>query len=267
MVSFTAEELQLMASNCLSSTLREIVCMQKTTEVLLQHHPNLVQHKRLLYETDSQTGWYSVMGMKGNATTFPVVRQLRLLCAENDIELDVVWRPREEEHQRVADMWSKLVDNSEWVLKQSVYDMLSTHEVLQGRKPELDVFASSTTTKVPGSFFSKFLCPDSLGVNAWDQRWIRYTQDGSKQLVYINGPFEQMGAILSRVRDDRVDCILVGPQWPRYWQAILLQVPVKAKVILPHVDDLFQPGRHVPLHKRHAKHPKYSVMAWFILWD
>ena len=103
-----------------------------------------MQHKRLIYETGSQSGWYSVMGMKGNATTFPVVRQLRLLCAKKDIELDVVWRPREEEHQRVADMWSKVVDNSEWILKQSVYETLIAHKVLQGRKPALDVFASST---------------------------------------------------------------------------------------------------------------------------
>ena len=36
-VSFTKEELQLMADKCLSSTLREIVCMLKATEVLLQH--------------------------------------------------------------------------------------------------------------------------------------------------------------------------------------------------------------------------------------
>ncbi len=51
-------------------------------------------NKRLLYETDSQTGFYSVMGMKGNASTFPVVKEFRLLCASRDVELEVVWRPR-----------------------------------------------------------------------------------------------------------------------------------------------------------------------------
>ena len=101
----------------------------------------------------------------------------------------------------------------------------------------------------------------------WDQSWVRHADNGHRELVYINGPFEQMGAILSRVRDDKMDCILIGPQWPRYWQALLLQVTVKAVVTLPHVDDLFQPGMHVPAQKRHAKHPKYSVMAWFILWN
>ena len=49
-----------------------------------------MQHKRMVYETDSQTGFYSIMGMKGNASTFPVVKELRLLCAQWDIEVDVV---------------------------------------------------------------------------------------------------------------------------------------------------------------------------------
>ena len=55
------------------------------------------------------------MIMKGNASTFPVVKELRLLCACKGVELDVVWRPRENEPQRIADLWSKMEDNSEWV--------------------------------------------------------------------------------------------------------------------------------------------------------
>ena len=266
-VSFTTEELELMANNEFSSTLREIICMEKTVEVLLQSHPEKVRHKRLVYETDSQTGWYSVMGLKGNSSTFPTVRRLRLLCAANDIELDVVWKPREEVHQKVADLWSKVVDNSEWCLKQSVYDMVTSHSVLQGRKPVLDVFASSATTKVPGAFFSRYLCPGTQGVNAWNHTWARSSQEGKPQVVYVNGPFDQMGAIIRKIKEEKVDCILIGPQWPRHWQALLLQLPVKAKKVLPHVHDLFQPGMHVPVEKRKAKHPKYDVMVWYIFWN
>lgn len=91
-VSFMPEELQLMADNQFSSTLREIMimCMLVISKVLLQQAPHLMQHKRMVYETDSQTGFYSIMGMKGNASTFPVVKELRLLCAQWDIEVDVV---------------------------------------------------------------------------------------------------------------------------------------------------------------------------------
>ena len=127
---------------------------------MLEHAPELVQHRRLLYETDSQTGFHSVMRMKGNASTFPVVKELRLLCAAEDVEIDVVWKPREHANQQVgvwdnnslsntcklacasvlqcfrmhakkssaclhlADQWSKVEDNFEWMLHEEVFQEL-----------------------------------------------------------------------------------------------------------------------------------------------
>ena len=101
-VTFTDHELELQKQNQYSSTLREIVCILKTVKVLLEHAPELVQHRRLCYETDSQTGFHSVMRMKGNASTFPVVKELRLLCAAEDVEIDVVWKSRKHANQQVS---------------------------------------------------------------------------------------------------------------------------------------------------------------------
>jgi len=44
-VSFSAEELQLMEDNEFSSTLREILCMLKTAQVILQQDAFLIEHK------------------------------------------------------------------------------------------------------------------------------------------------------------------------------------------------------------------------------
>lgn len=81
-----------------------------------------------------------------------MVRQLRLLSFWKDIELHVLWMPREEEHQMVAAMWCKRVDEYEWILKRSVCGMLIAQKALQGRKPGLRVFARNPTTKVSGCF-------------------------------------------------------------------------------------------------------------------
>ena len=62
-----------MASSAFSSTLREILCILHVVRIRLEIDPACIQHKRLRYETDSQAGWHSVMGMKGNDSTFPVV--------------------------------------------------------------------------------------------------------------------------------------------------------------------------------------------------
>ena len=82
MVTFTEVELQLMAQKQYSSTIREIICILKTVKVLLEQAPEQVQHKRLCYETDSQTGSHSVMGMKGNRSTFPVVKVSKEVSVE-----------------------------------------------------------------------------------------------------------------------------------------------------------------------------------------
>ena len=73
--------MQATADNNFSSTKREILCIHNTVQVLIQEAIGLVQHRRLRYERDSQTGYYSVMGMKGNAATFPWVKSLRFVCS------------------------------------------------------------------------------------------------------------------------------------------------------------------------------------------
>ena len=53
------------------------------------------------------------------------------MCAKHDMELDIVWRPREDEHQRIADHWSKVQDDAAWALNQAAYDMLIAQKVLE----------------------------------------------------------------------------------------------------------------------------------------
>ncbi len=70
------------------------------------------------------------MGMKGNAATFPVVKQLLLLCAQWDVELETVWKPRSDAHQQIADFWSKIEDSSDFNLHSQVYDELFSDPLL-----------------------------------------------------------------------------------------------------------------------------------------
>lgn len=141
--------------------------------------------------------------------------------------------------------------------------------LLAARAPTLDVFASSATTKVPGSFYSKYLDIGSKGVDAFEQRWDTCLETGARHLAYINGPFHRMGEIIRKVLDDKVDCILVGPQWPRHRVAVLSSLPIKHTLTLPHWDNICIPSCYVSERKRLARprHPRYNILAWFILWD
>ena len=96
--------------------------------------------------------------------------------------------------------------------------------------------------------------------------WAFGDKQGCKVLAYINGPFHLMGSIVRKIKDEQVDCILVGPKWPRHWMALLEALPIQKAVALRHRHDLFRPGPHVTRKSARPRHPSYKVMAWYILW-
>lgn len=75
--------------------------------------------------------------------------------------------------------------------------------------------------------------------------WVLRDQAGSKQLVYINGPFQLMGPIVRKIKHVQVNCILIGPERPRHWIALLQIVRVRKEIELPHRHDLIIVGPHV----------------------
>jgi hypothetical protein len=261
---FSDAQCRAVHENEYSSTLREIEGITKTVLAILATSPHLVVGKLLVYETDSQPGWHAVMGMKGGPRTFPAVKELRLLCAEQDIELKVEWYPRERANQQLADSWSKHLDSSEWALNHEVTRDILAHPLLAGRSLTLDAFASTHTTKVEGVFYSRFHCVGTSGVDAFIHPWtLGTTTSHPRPLVWVNGPYEEMGAIISKILKERVDVILIRPEWPRGWKATLAQLPVVASMKLPHRTDMCIPG---PVGKAQSVSLKYMLVAEFILW-
>ncbi|GAX84208.1 hypothetical protein CEUSTIGMA_g11631.t1 [Chlamydomonas eustigma] len=73
--------------------------------------------------------------------------------------------------QQEADRLSKVVDEGDWVLNQEVYNSLLLHPSIQGRKPNLDAFASATSSKVPEAYYSLNQGPGCLGCDAFAHPW------------------------------------------------------------------------------------------------
>jgi hypothetical protein len=261
-ITYFSQQQKLMTSaNQYSSTLREIDSITNTVLALMRTSPHLLPGNMMVYETDNQAGWYDVMGMKGGPRTFPAVKTLRLLCAAHDIELVVEWYPRESTNQVQADAWSKHEDATEWSLDQGVVQTIMSQPVLQGRALTLDAFASTHSTLVPKAFYSRFHCVDSLGVDAFRHSWHQHASALDKRpLVWVNGPFAEMGAIITKIRQERVDCILIRPDWPRGWLATLKHLPVALSMRLPHTAVTSVNLRSKP------RVLKYRLVAEYVLW-
>ena len=171
--------------------------------------------------------------------------------------------------QQTADALSKYTDGSQWLLNQAVYDSHWDEPCLHSRMPDIDMFADAYTTKILGRFYSKWWAPDCMGVDAFAQDWSgdlsQPTQD--RPLLYINPPFDQVGRVVAKVAQERPDCVLILPVWPRWWRATLTKLPVKARRTLPHRPDLFLPGPQTPQAGRRAAHaPRYRVEALYVVW-
>ena len=70
-----------------------------------------------------------------------------------------------------------------------------------------------------------------------------------------------MGQIIRKVRDEQVDCILIGPAWSRHWVAMLHTVTVRHKMLIPSMPNLFIPGPHAGTKASRGQ----QAFAWFIL--
>jgi hypothetical protein len=273
-VSLSDAERTAIAANELSSTYGELMAVHHALTVLTApEHRHLVANKALCYEGDNQGSVAALTRMSGNDRLFPLVRAIHEQAKAADVELLMEWHPRSTPNQEEADALSKLADNSEWVLDHAVF------EVCIASRPELrahvagaitiDLAASTTNAKAP-RFMSRFWCPGTEGVNMFMRpTWAFHPSTGKRELCYINGDFSQMGAILSKVARDRADCVIVYPDWPRYWQVLWASLPVKADFALPRKPGLCTPGVRVEQRKRRAspQAPHYTLRVAVVIWD
>eukprot|EP00798_Chlamydomonas_sp_ICE-L_P030541 gene30541-biopygen16382 len=294
---FSKEDLKAVQEDKWSSTARELAVVKLALKVLEEQRPGYLSGKRFQYGTDSEvavmmmrmvafpaapsdspllsssSGKYAhnlatAMGMKGGPGTVPLVKDIRLLCEQLGVELDVVWRRRNHPEQQEADDLSKVEDEEDWSLHQGVYLKVLEHPCLQGRKPTLDVFASGANTKVQGAYYSNYLGVGCLGVDAFQHPWVREGKPREEQLAYIHGPFHLLPQILQRVSEEQVDCIVITSGLKGRWKACLSGLPVQATMELPRTADLLVAGALVPARERGrgSKRPKDPLKASFILW-
>lgn len=267
--TLTKEELAAVAAGELSSTYGELKVLQLLLEVLVQSHMHLAQGKLLVYETDNQAAMAVLNSMGGNATNYPLVRQIWETAKAADIELLVQWHPRDTANQAEADRLSKLTDNSEWALDQQVFDhWIAGNHWVESTKPgcvTIDLCAGPGNAKA-ARFMSRFWCTGTEGVDMFTRTtWAWHPKTGDRELCYINGDFSQMGRIVAKVAKDKADCVIVYPDWPRYWRIGLQALPIVDDFELPRFESLCRASARVDANKRRGA-ASYPIRVAVVLW-
>jgi hypothetical protein len=263
-ISFTPEQMAAVATHAFSSTARELECLYLSIRVALEQCPERVVHCLLVYWTDSQCLVATITNMGGNPALFPYVKKIWLLCLEHDIDLQTVWFSRADPLIERADLRSRQVDNSEYAIAvQEVDKLVSLWSPLGARQPELDPFAGQDNHKAP-TFYSLYLCPGTAGVDGFLQPWL--TPTNPHPFCWVNGPFSDMAAIIRKLISERADCILIAPDWPKDWVAMLPTLPIRAEARLASYAGICIPGPRVDPAIQQSGRPKYALKAYLILW-
>ena len=151
----------------------------------------------------------------------------------------------------IVDQESQVMkDQSDWMLNPRIFN-----KIQQKWGPlDVDMFASRLTTQLK-RFFSWRPDPEAEALDAFNQNWGNLQGRG-----YANPPWNLVGRVLNRVRQQQVTLVLVAPVWKSQpWYPILLDMLVDFPVLLPHRKDLI-----IPTHPESVPATVPQLAAWLI---
>lgn len=209
----------------LSSTWRELEAVHRVLNSSLER----LKGQRVLVHTDNKNvaSILNIGSKKAHLQSIAV--SVDNVCKQNKIHLDLKWVPRKENIE--ADFLSRCTDSDDWSVKTHVFDTLNR---LWGPY-SCDLFACNYNTKC-NRFFSKYWCPGTAGVNAFNCNWAR--ENG-----WLVPPPRLVTQCLSKIMNERCKCTLLVPIWRSspYWPVLFPESNKRAKFI--HDTVLFPPGR------------------------
>ena len=267
--SFSGEDARRADMQEYSSSARELDCLLTWLHTVADMKESVLKNSAMLYLTDSQVAATNINRMAGGSTTLPVVKKIWELCTHLDMELEARWLPREHHLMVQADRDSKVADETSWAISDWHFKFLCA---LWQVTPNLDPFADNLNARAE-KFFSLDLCPGAAGVDAFRLPWTGRKQD--RTFAWVNPPFHRMHEVFTKIESERVDCILIAPEWNKSWVARLKTLPIVDQRRLQTKDgegkdiSIFTPGSRVPLRQQKTglrRNPRYTVRAYLLNW-
>ena len=276
---FSAHESQLMRDGRFSSTLRETINARVCIETVLHFSGEDLRGSLLLYSGDNQGAIHCLRGMKGSGRILEEVKQVYILAAACDCQLDFHWLPRSQDRIVAADALSRIPDDSQIIIQDTAFQRICRFNIpphVQTQFPSLgltwgyptwDLFAGCN----PGEhrarrFFTPYACPGTQGVNALHYSWHRLHDMDERTLFWSFPPFYLIGDVLQKLRAEEVNTVLILPRTVKYWQPLLHALPVVASVPLSGIKNLFRIGSQAPRYM-HMPGFRLHLMAYLVIFQ
>jgi len=237
-IGFNQLDKQRMAAGQLSSTQREVVTACYLMTTCMKTAPHAVKDGTLLCVTDNQGAAANINKMRGNLEMVAAIRPTMQLAAELNVDIKVIWQPRETPTMQRADALSRVEDAADFALAPTLTSSLTN----QWGTPTGDAFAGiHTEFHKAAAFFTSTPAPLGLGCNALSQDW-KVLGD----LVWVFPPVWLIEDAILRVAHFKCNSILVLPSFKRVEWHLLENLPIKSHQHIHPRPGMFLLGSKVP---------------------
>lgn len=187
-----------------SSAWRELVAVYRVLKSLV----HILRSQRIKWFTDNQSVCSIVQKGSMKWDLQEVALKIFHFASANSIHLEMEWIPRTENAR--ADYLSKILETDDWGISFHILDMIET----RWGQFEVDFFASEHNRKKT-TFYSRFWCPDSAGVDA-------FTVDWSNVYGLFVPPVVLVSRVLRKMRQCAAKGVLVVPEWKsaNFWPLV-----------------------------------------------
>ena len=227
----------------------EMIAADLAVKTFLRMFP---RSRSILLKVDNMTALSYIvkMGGTGSATLIEGAKSLWSFLGSKGTTLIAEYIPTK--LNVAADFQSRNVeDSSEWKLHPKVFRAVCQ---IMGQ-PEVDLFASRTSHQL-NPYMSLKPDPNCGAVDALKQNWAHL-------FPYAFPPFNLIGRVLKKARDQRMTLILIAPLWvSQPWYPLLLEMAVMEPILIPWGEDVLlnpQGDRH-PL----VRNGSLQLTAWLV---
>ena len=184
-----------------SSGHRELLAVEMALDAKLKSSGPWPAQTNIFWLTDSQNlVTFLTKGSTKPAIQDTVLSVLRLAQALN-VVLNPLHLKREDPRIKVADAGSRVRDSDDWSIDSMTFQALAK----EFGPFTLDPFADCSNAKTE-RFFSDFLCPNTMGINAFAHSW-------DHENVWLCPPTSKIIPTIRKIRNSVLSGVLIVPDW------------------------------------------------------
>ena len=166
----------------------------------LKSFKHRLTNERVVYITDSQSCDLICRKGSGKMNLQSIAKDIDFFVRQNNIEFSTAWIKRELNME--ADELSKIKDPDDWAISMQLFNKI---QVLSGFNFTLDPFAAAHNKKCK-KFYSKYMCPDSSGINGLAFSW-------HGEVCWVCPPPSLSLKVLVHFRSSRAKGVMLFPDW------------------------------------------------------